>query len=51
MAVKWRDLTWCRKSPKFNLHHLRKISVVFKMPVLTPKSSILLTANKMLKAA
>ena len=37
---KWRDLTWRRKGPKFNLHHLREISVAFKMAVLTPKSGI-----------
>ena len=40
IAVKWRDLTWSRKSPKFSLHHLRKISTGFKMAVLTPKSGI-----------
>ena len=28
------------QSPKFNLHHLRKISTGFKMAMLTPKSSI-----------
>ena len=40
MAVKWRGLTWPGKSPKFNLHHLRKISAGFKMAVLTPKLGI-----------
>ena len=34
----WRDLTWPRKSLKFNLHQLRNISMGFKMAVLTPKS-------------
>ena len=34
------DLTWPRKSPKFNLHHLRKISTRFKVTVLTSKSDI-----------
>ena len=29
---KWRDLTWPRKGPKFNLHHLQEISLVFKWP-------------------
>ena len=38
IAVIWRDLTWARKSPKFNLHHLWNISKRFKMAVLTPKS-------------
>ena len=40
MAVKWHDLTWSCKSPKFNLHHLRKIPTGFKIAVLTPKSGI-----------
>ena len=40
MAVKWRDITWPRKSPKFNLHHLQKISTGFKMAVLTLKSGM-----------
>ena len=40
MAVKWRGLTWPCKSLKFNLHHLQKISMGFKMAVLTPKSGI-----------
>ena len=44
MVVKWRDLTWPRKSPKFNLHHLRKISTEFKMAMLTSKSGIVLCA-------
>ena len=35
-------LIWSRKRPKFNLHHLRKIFLWFKMSVLTPKSGILL---------
>ena len=38
---KWHDLTWPRKGPKFNLHHLREISAVFKMAVLTPKSGMI----------
>ena len=42
MVVRWRDLTWPRQSPKFNLHHLRKISTGFKMAVLTPKSGIII---------
>ena len=33
-------LTWPRKSPKFNLHHLRKISTGLKMAVLTQKLGI-----------
>ena len=40
MTVKWRDLAWPRKSPKFNLHHPRKKSAGFKMAVLTPKLGI-----------
>ena len=40
IAMKWCDLIWSRKSPKFNLHHLRNISAGFKMAVLTPKSGI-----------
>ena len=40
IAVKWRDLTWRPESPKFNLHHLQKISTGFKMAVLTSKSGI-----------
>ena len=40
MTVKWRGLTWPGKSPKFNLHHLRKISAGFKMAVQTPKLGI-----------
>ena len=40
MTVKWQ---FC-KSPKFNLHHLRKISTEFKMAVLTLKSSIITVA-------
>ena len=31
-------LAWPRRHPKFNLHHLRKISARSKMAVLTPKS-------------
>ena len=38
---KWIDLTWLRKGSKFNLHHLREISVVIKMTELTPKSGIM----------
>ena len=45
IAVKWRDLTWLRKSPKF-LHHLQKISMGFKMAVLTPKSGIAIELSK-----
>ena len=40
IAVICRDLTWPRKSPKLNLHHLRNISTGFKMAVLTTKSGI-----------
>ena len=40
MTVKWRDLTWLCKNPKFNLYQLRKISAVFKIAVLTLKSGI-----------
>ena len=40
MAVKWRDLTWSRKSPKFDMHLLRTTSTGFKMAVLTAKSGI-----------
>ena len=32
-----------RESPKFNSHHLQKISTGFKMAVLTPKSGIAAT--------
>ena len=35
-----RDLTWPRRGPKFNLYHLREISMVFKMAVLTTKLGI-----------
>ena len=38
IAVIWRYLTWARKSPKFNLHHLKNISTGLKMAVLNPKS-------------
>ena len=41
MAVKLCDLTLPRKSRKFNLHNLRKISTGFKTAGLTPKSGIL----------
>ena len=40
MAVKWSDLKWPSRSPKFNFHHLRKISAGFKMAVLTLKLGI-----------
>ena len=40
MAVKWRDLTWPRKSSEFNLHRLQKIPMGFKMAVRTPNSGI-----------
>ena len=43
MAVKCHDLKWPRKSQKFNLHHLWKISRGSKMAVLTPKSGIHVT--------
>ena len=39
-SVKWCDLTWPCTSPRFNLHHLQKISTGYKMAVLTPKSDI-----------
>ena len=42
MEVKLCDLTWLHKSLKFNLHHLWKRSVGFKMAMLTPKLGILL---------
>ena len=42
MEVKLCDLTWPHKSPKFNLHHLWKPSVGFKMAMLTLKLGILL---------
>ena len=44
----WRDLTWLPEGPKFNLHHLREISMVFKMAVITPKSGIQHNFNKAL---
>ena len=34
----WVSLTSPRKGSKFNLHHQRKTSTVFKMTELTPKS-------------
>ena len=40
MTVKWHDMTWPGKRPKFNLPHLRPISTGVKMAVLTPKSGI-----------
>ena len=40
LSEKWRDLTWPRKIPKFNLHHQQEIPMVFKMAVLTPKSGV-----------
>ena len=40
LSGKWCDLTWPRKGPKFNLHHLREISMVFKMAVVTPNMGI-----------
>ena len=46
MAMKCRDLTRPRKSPKFNLHHLRKISTGFKMAVLNTKSGMQKGAEK-----
>ena len=46
VAVKWCDLTWPRKSPKFSLHHLRKISAKFKMVVLSLKLGIPLNNGK-----
>ena len=45
MAVKWRGLTWPRKSPKFNLPRLQKGSTGFKMAVQTPKSGITINSN------
>lgn len=43
MAVKWCDLISFCQTPKFNLHHLRKISAGLKMGLLTPKSGITLS--------
>ena len=40
LSGKLLDLTWLFKGPKFNLHHLLEISVVFPMAVLTPKFCI-----------
>ena len=40
LSGKWRDLSWSRKGPKFNLHHLREISMAFKMALLTLKLGI-----------
>ena len=40
IAVKWHYLSWPCKSPKFNLHHLRKTPMGYKMTVLIPKSGI-----------
>ena len=34
LSEKWRNLTWPRNSPNFNLHHILK---GLKMVVLTPK--------------
>ena len=47
MAVKWSDLTWPRKSSKFNLHHLRKISKGCKMVLLTSKEGVSFVEIKM----
>ena len=41
LSGKWCDLTWPRKAPKFNLHLLWEISMVFKVEMLTPKSGSL----------
>ena len=53
LYLSWKryDLTWPRKGPKFNLYHLRKKSVIFKMAVLTPKSGIIpkITIGKLYK--
>ena len=38
---KWCNLTWPHEGPKLNLHHLREISMVLKMTVLTPILGIL----------
>ena len=40
LSRKWCALNWSRIGPKFNLDHLRDISMVFKIAALTPKSSI-----------
>ena len=40
MAVKWSDLKCPSRSPKFNFHHLRKVSAGFKMVVSTLKSGV-----------
>ena len=39
-AVKWSDLKCLSRSPKFNFHHLRKVSAGFKMTVLTLKLGV-----------
>ena len=36
----WHYLPWPRNDRKFNLHHLREKSVIFKVAVLTPKPGI-----------
>ena len=35
LSGKCRGLTWSREGPKFNLHHLREISVVFNFSRLS----------------
>ena len=49
LSEKQGYLAWPRIGPKFNLHHLQKISTRFKMAVLTPKSGISLPASKICK--
>ena len=36
LLEKWRILTWPHIGPKFNFHHLQKISTELKITVLTP---------------
>ena len=40
LSEKWNILTWPHIGPKFNFHHLQKISTELKMTVLTPKLGI-----------
>ena len=40
IVVKWCNLIWPRKRPKFSLHPVPKQSMGFTMAVLTPNSGI-----------
>ena len=40
LSGEWHDLTWPHKGPRFNLHHLQEMSMVFKMGVLAQKLGI-----------